>query len=168
MRATTCVNSGTADLSQATKNSARNACPLRAPREVHLAPDVRQTIFLMRRVFETVLLPHLTDGDAYKGSTGGVQGRDRPVWSDCPWYGNENTYEHYCYCDTNNLGAIWSFHASNSNPNRHGWRKIPVTLIDPQSKRVIACLRKLSQAVVRMRSAAICVDQSGIGALPLD
>ena len=116
MRATTCVNSGTADLSCAAKKSASDACPLRAPREPHLAPDVGQTIFLVRRIFETILLPHLADSDPHKWSAGGVQGRDRPVWSDCPRYGNEHTYEHYCCHDPNNLSPICLFHVPNSNP----------------------------------------------------
>jgi len=120
MRATTRVNSGAADLSCAAKKSPRDAGPLRAPREVRLSPDVGQTIFLVRRVFETVLLPHLADSDASEGFTGGVQGRDRPVWSDYLRYWNENACQYHCCRDTNNFGASWSFHASDSNPNCHG------------------------------------------------
>jgi hypothetical protein len=100
------VNSGAADLSCAAKKSAHDAGPLRAPREVRLAPDVGQTIFLVRRVFETVLLPDLADGDACKGPTGGIQRRDRPVWSDYLRYGQENGCQPYCRCCyTDNLGA---------------------------------------------------------------
>ena len=116
MWATTRVYSGAADLLCAAKKPARDAGPLRAPRELHRAPDVGQTIFLVRRVFETVLLPHLSNSDACKRSAGGIQGRDRPVGSDYLRHRNENTYQYYG-SDTNNLGASWLFHASDSNPN---------------------------------------------------
>lgn len=116
MWATTRVYSGVADLLCAAKKPARDAGPFRAPREVRHAPDIGQTIFLVRRVFETVLLPHLSDSDARKRSAVAIQGRDRPVGSDYLRQRNENTC-HHCGSDTNNLGASWLFHASDSNPN---------------------------------------------------
>jgi hypothetical protein len=103
------VNSITADSSCAAKKPARDADPLLPRRKVHLPPVVGETIFLVRRVFETVLLPHLADGNACKGSMGGVQSRDRPVWSDCLRHWNEKNRQQYCGRHTNNLGASWSF-----------------------------------------------------------
>jgi len=63
------------------KKSARDAGPRGAPREMRLAPGVGQMIFLVRRAFETVLLPDLADSDAVR-AYGWRQGRDCPVWSD--------------------------------------------------------------------------------------
>src|ERR1700734_1509558 len=103
MRAATCVDPGTADLSCTAKEPAPNAGPLCAPWEAHVAADVGQAIFLARQVLNTVLLPNLANGDPCKGTMGGVEGLDSPVWSDYLGYGNEQTCQyHRCY-DTSDL-----------------------------------------------------------------
>jgi len=85
------MNPGEDDLSCAAKKSAPDASPFRSPREVRPAIVVGQAIFFVRRIFETVLLPHLADCDACERSMGGVEGRDRPVWSDRLRYRNQST-----------------------------------------------------------------------------
>jgi hypothetical protein len=40
------------------------SCPTCPPREVHFALDIGQTIFFVRGIFKTILLPNLSDRNA--------------------------------------------------------------------------------------------------------
>jgi len=84
MRPAARMNSCADDLPCTTKELASDACPVNAPREMYLALDVGQAVFFMSRIFKTILLPDLTDGDSGQWSTSSIQSRDHPVWGYCP------------------------------------------------------------------------------------
>lgn len=112
----------------------RRTRPVRAARKLHFAIGVRQTIFLVGRIFKAVLLPDLTDSDARQRPVSGVQGGDRPAWCDRLRQRNEGSYQYHC-CDRDDFAA--STHNSiDCSYLQSSWRKIAIALIDRQSQNV--------------------------------
>jgi len=71
-----------ANLSHTAEESDADARPVLTARKSHFTRTVCQTIFLVRHMFEAVLLPDLTDGDAHQRLVMGIQCGDDPVWCD--------------------------------------------------------------------------------------
>jgi hypothetical protein len=104
MRTTASVDSAAADLTHTAKESSSDARPVRSARKSHLPTVVRQTIFLVRGIFQAVLLPDLTDCHARQRPASGIQRGHRPFWCDRLPHRNQSNNKYHC-CDKGNFAA---------------------------------------------------------------